>query len=184
MRAATLIASKDLKLRVRDRSAFIVGIIAPLGLAFIFNLVLGGIAEGDFVPVFSITNLDQGTVGEGFVSVLDEIDAGGVIDIAERPGSLEAAEQLAEDGTVAAAIVIPAGFSEAVQSGGESSVVVVTNSDSPTSGEIARSIAAASLPRSVPPSLRWRPLPSRQGARSHRQRSVGSLRRLRQVFRR
>ena len=142
MRAATLIASKDLKLRVRDRSAFIVGIIAPLGLAFIFNLVLGGIAEGDFVPVFSITNLDQGTVGEGFVSVLDEIDAGGVIDIAERPGSLEAAEQLAEDGTVAAAIVIPAGFSEAVQSGGESSVVVVTNSDSPTSGEIARSIAA------------------------------------------
>jgi ABC-2 type transport system permease protein len=141
MRSATLIAAKDLKLRIRDRSAFIVGILAPLLLAFIFNAILGGVAGGDFVPVFSVTNLDGGTVGGAFVSVLDEIEAEGVIEIAERPDSVAAAEQLAEDGTVAAAIIIPEGFSEAVQSGGESAVIVVTNSDSPTSGEIARSIA-------------------------------------------
>lgn len=142
MRTATLIAGKDLKLRIRDRSAFIVGIVAPLILAFIFNLTLGGIAGGEFVPVFSVTNLDEGAVGEAFVSVLDEIQTNGVIEVAERPDSREAAEQLAEAGTVAAAIVIPAGFSEAVQSGGESAIVVVTNSDDPISGEIARSIAA------------------------------------------
>ena len=41
MSGAVLIARKDLRLRIRDRSAFIIGIIAPLGLAFIFNLILG-----------------------------------------------------------------------------------------------------------------------------------------------
>ena len=85
MGAASLIARKDLKLRIRDRSAFIVGVLAPLGLAFIFNLVLGNVAEGDFVPVIAIADLDGGAVSEGFVAVLDQIDADGVIDVAERP---------------------------------------------------------------------------------------------------
>ena len=39
--AATRIATKDLKLRIRDKSAFILGILAPLVLAFIFNFVFG-----------------------------------------------------------------------------------------------------------------------------------------------
>ena len=42
MGAATRIAGKDLKLRVRDRSAFIMGIVTPLALAYIFHLVFGG----------------------------------------------------------------------------------------------------------------------------------------------
>ena len=71
MGAAGLIARKDLKLRIRDRSALLIGVVAPLGLAFIFNLVLGGVAQGNFVPVYSITDLDGGAVSEGLVSVLE-----------------------------------------------------------------------------------------------------------------
>ena len=39
MRGALHIALKDLRLRVRDRSAFIWGIVAPLGLAIVFGCV-------------------------------------------------------------------------------------------------------------------------------------------------
>ena len=141
MAAAGLIARKDLKLRIRDRSAFIVGIIAPLGLAFVFNLILGGIAEGEFVPVYSVTDLDGGAVSVGLVEVLDGIDAEGVISISERPTSEAAARALAEEGTVSAAIVIPAGFSDAVIAGESTSILVIGNPDDPTSVEIARSIA-------------------------------------------
>ena len=141
MGAASLIARKDLKLRIRDRSAFIVGVLAPLGLAFIFNLVLGNVAEGDFVPVIAIADLDGGAVSEGFVAVLDQIDADGFIDVAERPTSEAAARSLAEDGVVAAAIVIPSGFSEAVLTSSPATIAVIANPEAPTSAEIARSLA-------------------------------------------
>lgn len=141
MPAATIIAAKDLRLRLRDRSAIIVGVLAPLGLAFIFNAVLGNVVEGEFVPSFSVTDLDGSAVTASFVDVLEQIDREGVIDIAERPSTVEAAESLAEAGTVSAAIVIEEGFGDAVESGEAAAVTVIANPDNPLSAEIARSIA-------------------------------------------
>jgi ABC-2 type transport system permease protein len=140
MGPARLIAAKDIKLRIRDRSAIILGVIAPLGLAFIFNLILGGVVEGEFVPVFSVTNLDAGAVSEGFVAVLDEIDAEGIIEVSERPSTIAEAEDLAEEGTVSAAIIIPAGFSEAIQAGEPVTMTVIANPDNPVSAEVALAI--------------------------------------------
>jgi hypothetical protein len=37
MRGALLICAKDLKARMRDRSALLIGIVVPLALAFIFS---------------------------------------------------------------------------------------------------------------------------------------------------
>ena len=45
MRAALTIAAKDLKQRLRDRSAIILAVIVPLGLAFVMNLTLGPITD-------------------------------------------------------------------------------------------------------------------------------------------
>ena len=42
MRIALLIALKDLRQRLRDRSALLVSIAAPLGLAVIFSQLLSG----------------------------------------------------------------------------------------------------------------------------------------------
>lgn len=141
MGAAGLIARKDLLLRVRDRSAFIVGVLAPLGLAFIFNLILGDIDTG-FTADFSMTNLDaNGDVAAGFVAVLDQIEADGLVTIVDRPASEDAARALADDGTVSAAFVIPSGFSDAVRSGADASILIIADPDNPTSAEVARSIA-------------------------------------------
>ena len=142
MGPARLIASKDLKLRIRDRSAIIVGVVAPLGLAVIFNAILGGVSGGDFVPAFAVANLDQGPVGAAFVDVLEQIDADGIIEIGGEPASEAEATTLAEEGVVSAAIILPQGLSEAVQAQEPIGIVVIADPDNPVSAEIARSLAA------------------------------------------
>src|SRR5439155_723321 len=54
MRAAWLICRKDLRSRLRDRSAVLIGIVVPLGLAFIFNAIFSGISGGSNVVARSI----------------------------------------------------------------------------------------------------------------------------------
>ena len=141
MRAAWLIAVKDLRLRIRDRSAIVVGVLAPLGLAFIFNLVLGPIVEGDFVPPYTVVDADGGPVAAGFVEMMDSIEQQGVIELVPSADA-GAAEALVADGSVATAVIIPSGFSAAVQSGQAATLRLIGNTDDPVSTDIARSIAA------------------------------------------
>ena len=61
MRATLLIALKDLRLRVRDRSSLVLGIVAPLGLALILNSVTAGL-DDDFRVSVGIVDLDGGGV--------------------------------------------------------------------------------------------------------------------------
>src|SRR5438876_27517 len=53
MRAAWLICAKDLRARLRDRSAVLIGVVVPPGLPFIFNSIFSGIsrAAAAAVPV-------------------------------------------------------------------------------------------------------------------------------------
>ena len=67
MRDALLIAGKDLRRRLRDRSAYIVGIIAPLGLAAIFSFVFNPISDSSFTGTFGVVNNDGGQVAAMFV---------------------------------------------------------------------------------------------------------------------
>lgn len=141
MRAALLISLKDLRQRVRDRSAFLWGIVAPLGLAAIFSLVLGGVADPGSIDVaYAVADEDGGAAAQAFVGQLEAIAAEGLFDLTVAGGAGEA-ERLAERGDVHAAFVIPAGFSAAVESGGSSSLEVIGNVDSPTLAQVARSIA-------------------------------------------
>ncbi|MEX1093392.1 MAG: ABC transporter permease, partial [Acidimicrobiia bacterium] len=93
MRTALRIAGKDLKLRLRDRSAFIIGIIAPLSLAFILNLVFGNA----FDPTqgigleYGVVDLDRSEISASFTSVLDEIEAEGILEL-ERFSDVESAD--------------------------------------------------------------------------------------------
>ena len=142
MGTAGLIARKDLLLRIRDRSAFIVGVLAPLGLAFIFNLILGDLDTGAFTAEFSVTNLDGGgQVAEAFVGLPGhpgDLHRG---HLADRPATEEEARGLAESAEVAAAFVIPEGFSAAVERGEDAEILIIADPDNPTSAEIGRSIA-------------------------------------------
>jgi len=141
MRAALRIARKDITLRVRDGSAFIWGIIAPLGLAVVFSLLLGGVTGGDSLDVtYAVADEDHGDVAQGFVMALVQLDAEGIFTI-ETADTAAAAETLVTDGAVDAAIIIPAGFSTAVAGGGTAKIEVIGYVDSPIGSQVAVAVA-------------------------------------------
>jgi ABC-2 type transport system permease protein len=140
MRAAVLIATKDLKERIRDRSAILIAVVAPLVLAFIFNAIFSGIGGGSSIPL-GYVDQDGGPVAQAFVQqVLGAINKGGQISFRSE-ATVAGARSLVSRGTLYAVIVIPAGFSQEVQTDGPASMQVIGNVDSPISTEIARSIA-------------------------------------------
>jgi len=141
MRATLLICAKDLKSRLRDRSALLIGIVVPLSLAFIFNSIFSGVSGKSTAIDLGVVNADRGAASAQFVSqVLGAVGRSGLIAIHREP-TVARARKLAGKGTLQAVIIIPAGFSASVQSQRGASMQVIGNIDDPISAEIARSIA-------------------------------------------
>lgn len=142
MRTAIRIAAKDLKLRLRDRSALIIGVVAPLSLAFILNLVFGNA----FDPTqgigleYGVVDLDRSEISVSFTSVLEEIEAEGILDL-EVFDDLADAASAVEKGEVDSYFLLEPGFGQAVGTSSAATIQVVGNVDSPTSTQIAASIA-------------------------------------------
>jgi len=143
MRATLLICAKDLKTRLRDRSAVLIGIVVPLGLALIFNSIFGGISGNSKAIALGVVNADRGAASARFVSgVLGAVGRTGLIAIHVEPTAARA-RALAAAGTLDAVIIIPAGFSARVASQRPAAMQVIGNVDAPISTEIARSIAGS-----------------------------------------
>jgi len=107
MRAAFLIAAKDLKERLRDRSAVLAGLVVPLGLAFVFDLTLGGLSTGGTTFTYAVVDADRSRISAIFVTeVLPAVEESGAIRLREVPTEQEG-RSLAADGKVAATIVVP-----------------------------------------------------------------------------
>jgi ABC-2 type transport system permease protein len=143
MGAAWQIAVKDLKLRLRDRSVFIIGLIAPLALAFVFNLVFGGSINdvGEQVTFsLGVAVQDDGELGSAFLTVLRELEEEGLIELTEF-ASDTAATSAAGDGDVGAAFLVPAGASDALREGDGFDIGVVGDVDAPTTTDVAAAIA-------------------------------------------
>jgi ABC-2 type transport system permease protein len=139
--AATQIAVKDLKLRVRDRSAFIFGIVAPLVLAFVFNLVFGSVFDATGLGLeYGMVDLDQSEISLRFGAVLEEVEADGVLTI-ENYANEASAERAIEDDEIDAYYLIEDGFGEGVVTVASPTIRVVGDIDAPTSTQIAASIA-------------------------------------------
>ena len=141
MRQMLRIAAKDLKQRVRDRSVFIVAIIAPAMLALIFTFAFGDALDpssGGFEASYGFVDLDGGDAASGLRQVLEGID-GAQFSIEEHP-SVASAEAAIDADELSAAFVVPAGFSEAIGSG-TAVIEVVGNVDAPVGSGIAQAIA-------------------------------------------
>lgn len=137
MRAALVIAARILRQRFRDRSAIIFAVVTPLGLALAFSLLIPN-DFSSFHTNFVVVNQDGGPVASVLVNdVLGGVAMAGVADI--TPGTTEAAA--ADDvraGRAGAAIVIPAGFSDAI-SGGRPAQIRILGGEFAVSLEVARS---------------------------------------------
>ena len=141
MRAAALICLKDLRARFRDRSALLIGIVVPLGLAFIFNSIFSGISGNGKAINLGVVSLDRGTIARQFTGqVLGAVGRSGLIAI-HPEATVTGARALAASGTLQAVIIIPADFTARVEADRPASMQVIGNVDAPISTEVARSIA-------------------------------------------
>ncbi len=129
MRQALTIALKDLRLRVRDRSAFIVGIVAPLGLAAIFSFAFNPIENFDFTATYAVLNEDRSDVAAQFeqaLSLFAEQTGAEIIEVDSRQEAIELVDvEPFTEGGADAVFVIPAGFSQAVATAGEAELQVI-----------------------------------------------------------
>lgn len=143
MRKALVIATKDLRQRLRDRSLIIFGLLVPFALTFIFDMLLGPVTSGP--PVIArvgLADLDGSLVSIGLRTALGAAADAGVVTWEEVPDA-DTARARVEAGELSAAIVVPAGFGSAVTQGTAATLQVVGNRDQGIATQVAESVAAA-----------------------------------------
>ncbi|MHB8186992.1 MAG: ABC transporter permease [Dermatophilaceae bacterium] len=114
MSAVLAIALKDLRQRLRDRSAIVLGFIAPLAVAWLISMAFGSV--GSFHANVAVVDLDGGPVATGFTSFLHSPDLADLLTVKSVASEADARAKVAK-GDLGAAFVIPKGFSDAVTSG-------------------------------------------------------------------
>jgi len=139
MHAALSIALKDLRQKVRDRSAIIISVVAPLALAFLFSSANPG--EATFKAALTVVDLDGGPVARSLVNgPLAGLGPAGITVTSES--SEAGAKAKVEDESIDAAIVIPTGFSDAVQAARATQLRVIGNANATLATQVAEAILA------------------------------------------
>jgi ABC-2 type transport system permease protein len=140
---ALVIALKDLRQRIRDRSAIVLAMVAPFGLAAILGSLLPA-DEDAFEPhTYAVVDADGGRFAQTFVDdVLAGFDEDENVRLVDAESAAEA-RQMARDGDVASAFVIPEGFSDAVMSNGAAEIEIIGNPDAPIATQIATAVATS-----------------------------------------
>jgi len=138
MRVALLVAAKDLRQRLRDRSILLIAVIAPLGLAFIFSRLIG--SSAGFHATYAVADLDGGDMARILrQQVIGPMESAGFATVDDVATEAEA-RALVGNGADAA-FVIPQGFSDAITGGRPTTIEVVGARDSDLATEVARSVA-------------------------------------------
>ncbi|WP_370973409.1 ABC transporter permease [Amycolatopsis sp. cg9] len=137
MRAAFVIAAKDLRQRARDRSAWALGFLAPVAIAGLISFAFGGTEA--FHADIAVVDEDHGALASALTALLAGPEVGTVLTVKPVTGASDARGRV-DRGELGAAVVIPAGFSAAA---GGRPVTVLTTVDSPLAGQVTRSVAEA-----------------------------------------
>jgi ABC-2 type transport system permease protein len=140
LRTALLVAGKDLRQRLRDRSALVIAFVAPFVLASIIGLAFGG--DDAFKATYAVADADKGPVAAGFTDGV--LASPGLRDLVTvRQVDAGEARALVDRGDADAAFLLPAGFSASVQRGGAATITVLESGENPIAGQVARSLAEA-----------------------------------------
>ncbi|MGA3353065.1 MAG: ABC transporter permease [Acidimicrobiales bacterium] len=140
MRTAFAIARKDLRQRIRDRSAFVVGVIAPVLIAGLMSLAFNGLNSFHFT--LGLVELDHGPVAAQLVKALDAPLLEQVITVT-RVGSTALARSEIKHGDLGAALVIPAEFSTAVTGEHPEALTTITSNQGTVPGDVTQSIVSS-----------------------------------------
>jgi ABC-2 type transport system permease protein len=138
VRVALVIAGKDLRQRVRDRSALVLGFVAPLVIAALMSFAFQGTES--FHVDLAVVDGDHSELSAAFVEVLESPELSDVLTVKAFAEEAAAAAAL-DDEDVQAAVVIPPGFAvAATQAGDPMAMEVLTSVDFTLAGQVARSV--------------------------------------------
>jgi ABC-2 type transport system permease protein len=141
VRAALTILRKDLRLRLRDRSVLLFGLVVPLGLTVLFSGIFPDLDE--LRVDAAVVDEDGGEVAAGFTEgILPTLVEEGVVVLSDLDTREEVRRALVA-GDLDAAWVIPAGFGDAVGSGRAAELELLVNPDRALPAEVARGVADA-----------------------------------------
>jgi ABC-2 type transport system permease protein len=135
-----VIALKDLRQRLRDRSALVLGFIAPLAVAWLVSAAFG--STGSFHMDVGVVDHDRGQVAAGFQSFLRSPELSDLLTVTVVDSEAEARAKV-DDGTLSAAFVVPEGFTPAVVAGGGRPITVLGSVDSTIATQVSTSLAAS-----------------------------------------
>jgi ABC-2 type transport system permease protein len=139
IRPLLVIAAHELRTRLRDGTALLIAFVAPVALASMFGLALGG----DDPPLRATVGIVDLDGGEFPASVEREAlaaeELAGMLTLRSYSAEPDAQRDL-DDGEIGAAIVFPAGFSQSVRAGDGGEVRVLRSPESPLAGVIASSM--------------------------------------------
>ena len=115
MRYAILICLKDLRQRLRDRTAILTAIGAPLALTALMGFALGGSHGGSGMRL-CIADLDHSEQSAAFVGFVERQSPRRKV-VVEAVDSLPATERMIENHQAESAVVMSPGFAQALASG-------------------------------------------------------------------
>ena len=150
MKKILLIGWKDVVLAFRDRAALMLMLAAPfvltLGLGFVTGRLSGASSSGlSNIPV-ALVNQDGGQIGSSLVDMFQSKDLAELVSAQVLDDPAQARQQVDEN-QIAAAIIIPSGFSASIipadQSGASAAPVKIemyTNPSRPTGAGVVKTI--------------------------------------------
>lgn len=137
--AVLTITAKDLRQRVRDSALLVFAIALPLGMAFLFDLVLGGDGP-QFSARYAVVDQDGGEVAARFrEQALTPLQNSGRVSV-KTLSTLDEATRLVDDKEIDAVFVLPAGLSAAVAEGRAATLSIVGNVDAALAVQVAREV--------------------------------------------
>jgi ABC-2 type transport system permease protein len=138
IRSGLIIARRILRQRVRDRSALLFAVVTPLGLALAFSVLIPN-DFSTFHTHFVVVDDDHGPFATHLIDdAFGGLAQSGIADTTRVDTEAEALAIL-RAGDAGAVVIIPAGFSTAIQ-GGEPTAVRLLGGRYPASFEVARAV--------------------------------------------
>lgn len=134
------IALKDLRQRMRDRSAIVLGLVAPLVIAALMSVAFRGVESFHFTLV--VADADHSPVSAGLLASLRQPALRDVVTVRDAPD--EAAAAAAVRGRRAqAGLIVPSGFAAALAGATPRALVTLTSVNNSTAASVVRSLASS-----------------------------------------
>ena len=137
---SVVIAGKDLRRRLRDRSALVVAVVAPLVIAALMSVAFRGAQNFHFTLV--VADGDHTTLSAGLLSTLHEPGLRDVMAVRTVPD--QAAVAAAVHGRRAqAGLVVPSGFTASIGGPAPLALVTLSSVNNTTATAVVQSVASS-----------------------------------------